>query len=196
MKKMPFSASFSMKRLEVDFDEIQKAMEDVERDMFDYFLDLQNGEVITFSEEIVHEMKARLSDNEGDETENDVEYIEFDEEPEIPDWMADEMELVLEFLLDESGRYIRIPERDNRIAYQSMSDFIETVADRLLKKDLFSALNGKGAFRKFKTVLVGFPRERKRWHGYNAKAIRKESIEWLKSLGIEAVPQRKSFQTL
>jgi len=182
-----------MKRLEVDFDEIQKAMEDVVRDTFDYFLDMETGEVMTFSEEIVREMKARLYDDEYDEIADDIEYIEFDEEPEIPDWMTDEMEMVLEILLDDSGRYIRIPERGSYVAYQSINDFIGTVADPLLKEELSSALNGKGAFRKFKDVLVAFPRERKLWHGYNAKAMKKESIEWLKSLGIEAAPRHRTL---
>ena len=34
-----------MKKLKIDFDEIQKAMEDVVRDTFDYFLDIETGEV-------------------------------------------------------------------------------------------------------------------------------------------------------
>lgn len=178
-----------MKKLYVDFDEIQKAMEDVARDAFDYFLDLETGEVIPLSDEVVRQLKARLCDDWIDEIEGDmgdIEYIEFDEEPEIPDWMTDEMEVMLEILLDESGRYVRIPERENRIAYQSMKNFIDMIQDPLLKAELLSALNGKGAFRKFKETLVRFPKERKRWHGFNAKAVKKEISEWLKSLGVEA----------
>ncbi len=181
-----------MKKLYVDFDEIQKAMEDVVRDTFDYFLDLETGEVLPLSDEIIRDLKARLSDEVGD-IEDDIEYIEFDEEPEIPDWMTDEMEMILEILLDESGRYIRIPERDNRAAYQSMCAFINSIGDPLLNEEIASALDGKGAFRKFKDVLVRFPKERKRWHGYNAKAMREEILEWLKSLGVEAAPLRKFY---
>jgi hypothetical protein len=180
-----------MKKLYVDFDQIQKAMEDVARDTFDYFLDLETGEVMTVSEEIIHELKTRLSDDEVDELDDDIEYVEYDEEPHIPDWMTDEMEMILEILLDESERYIRIPERQNRIAYQSMSAFLDTIEDPLLREELSAALNGKGAFRKFKDTLIRFPRERKRWHSYNAKTMKKESIEWLTSLGIEASALKK-----
>lgn len=180
-----------MRRLYVDFDHIQKAMEDVVRDGFDYYLDLATGEVLTLSEEFMREFKCRLSDDELDEIEEEVEYIEYDDEPEIPDWMTDDMEMALEILLDESGRYIRIPERQNSIAYQSMNAFIDTVQDPRLKEELCAALNGKGAFRKFKATLVKFPKERKLWHTHNAKAVKKESLEWLQSLGIEAVPIKK-----
>lgn len=181
-----------MKILFVDFDEIQKAAEDVVRDTFDYYLDLETGEVITLSHEIVSELRTRLSDDESDEIGDDLEYIEFDEEPDIPDWMTDEMEIILDVILDESGRYIRIPERDRRIAYRSMRDFIDTIQDPLLKRELSSALDGKGAFKKFKDTLINYPRERKLWHRHNAKAIKKESIEWLKSMGVEAAPLRKT----
>jgi len=180
-----------MKKLYVDFDEIQKAMEDVVRDTFDYFLDLETGEVVSLSEEIVRELRVRLSDDEFEHIGDEIEYVEFDEEPEIPDWMTDEMEMILEILLDESERYKRIPERAKSVAYQSMNEFIDTIEDPMLKEELSSALNGKGAFRKFKDALIKVPRERKRWHGYNAKTMKKESVEWLRSLGIVAIPLRK-----
>jgi len=176
-----------MKILTVNFDEIQKAMEDVSRDTFDYFLDLKTGEVITFSEEILSVIKSKLYINDSEEFGDDVEYIEFDEEPDIPDWMEDEVELALEILLGEDERYVRIPGRESLMAYKSMADFIETVKDPFLKEELLNALDGKGAFKRFKGVLLAYPKERKRWHGYNAKAMKREIIEWLASIGVESI---------
>jgi hypothetical protein len=176
-----------MKKLKVNFDEIQKAMEDVSRDAFDYFIDLETGDVISFSEEILSEIKSRLYDSDSDEIEEDIEYVEFDEEPDLPDWMEDEVEMALEILLDESGRYVRIPERTPPKAYKSMADFIETIEDSFLREKLSRVLDGKGAFRRFKSVLIDYPKERKRWHGYNAKVMKKEIIEWLSSIGVEPV---------
>lgn len=176
-----------MKKLKVNFDEIQKAMEDVVRDTFDYFIDLGTGEVMAFSEEILNEVKSRLYESDSDEIGDEIEYIEFDEEPEIPDWMVDEVELVLEILLDNNERFIRIPERESHSAYRSMSEFLDTVDDISLREELSTVLNGKGAFRRFKDILLQYPKERKRWHGYNAKTIKWEVIEWLTSIGVEPV---------
>jgi hypothetical protein len=176
-----------LKKLRVNFDEVQKAMEDISRDTFDYFVDLETGEVISFSEEILGEIKSRLYDSDSDEIGEDIEYVEFDEEPDLPDWMEDEVELAVEILLDESDRYVRIPERKPSKAYKSMADFIETVEDSALKEELSRALDGKGAFRRFKSILINYPKERKRWHGYNAKLMKKEIIEWLKSLGVQTI---------
>lgn len=176
-----------MKKLRVNFDEIQKAMEDVVRDVFDYYLDLETGKVIVLSEDILKEVMSRLYGGDDDEIGDDIEYIEYDEEPDLPHWMEDEVELSLEVLFNENGRYVRIPGRGSGEAYKIMAEFIETIKDLVLKEELINALNGKGAFRKFKDVLIGYPKERKRWHGYDAKAMKKIIIKWLRSLGVEPV---------
>ena len=173
-----------MKQLRINFDEIQKAMEDVSRDSFDYFFDYETGEVITFSEEILNQVKERLYEGDSDEIEDDIEYIEFDEIPELPDWMEDEVELALEIIFDVRGRYFRIPERPSSLAFQTKAGFAELVENPVLKEKLLAALNGKGAFRQFKDVLLAYPKERKRWHGYNAKAMKKEIVQWLNSIGV------------
>jgi len=175
-----------MRILKIDFDEIQKAMEDIVRDSFDYYLDLHSGKVIALSEDILSDVKARLCESELDDLGDDIEYVEFSEEPTLPYWMEDEIELVLEVLLAGDGRYNRIPERSSPEAHTVMAEFIETVKNPVLKEELTNALDGKGAFRRFKDVLINDPKERKRWHGYNAKAMKKVIVEWLKSLGIES----------
>ncbi|MEW6067938.1 MAG: UPF0158 family protein [Nitrospirota bacterium] len=176
-----------MRKLKINFDEIQKAMEDTLRDTFDYFFDMETGDVMTYSGEVLDEMKSRLYDDEYEEIQEDIEYIEFDEEPQLPDWMLDEVDIALEILLDETGRYVRIPERNSDTAFKSMAEFIETVKNPELREKLTHALNGKRAFRKFKDILTDYPKERKRWHGYNAKAMKKEITGWLMSIGVEPV---------
>lgn len=177
-----------MKMLKVDFDEIQKAMEDIVRDSFDYYFDTETGEIISLSEEMLEEIESRLYDEGDEELDEDIECIEYDEEPELPDWMLDEIDLALEVLLDESGRFVRIPERPSDKAYKTMSGFTESLEESVLKVELMDALNGKGAFRKFKDVLIHHPKERKKWHGYNAKVMKKEITAWLESIWVEPLP--------
>ena len=176
-----------MKTLQVKFDDIQKAMEDISRDMFDYFFDVETGQVISFSEEIMREITSRLYESDFEDIRDDIVYIEFDEEPDLPDWMLDEVDLTLEVLLNREARYVRIPERKTSNAYQSMVGFIETVENPAFKEELSHALKGEGAFRRFKDVLVSYPKERKRWHGYNAKTMKREIRAWLNSLGVKPV---------
>lgn len=173
-----------MKKLQIDFDEVQKAMEDISREAFDYFLDAETGDVIILSEDIIERAKKILCEN-IDEDMGDFEEVEFDEETDVPDWMEEEIELALDMFLDEKDRYVRIPERNSANAYAAMREFTESLEDMPLQEELRTILNGKGAFRKFKDALAPYPKERKMWYGYNAKSVKKEIGDWLKSIAIE-----------
>ncbi len=173
-----------MKKLSINIDEIQKAAEDTERDAFDYFLDRNNGEVVILSADIIALAKELLSQSYDDDI-ADFDDVEPDELPEIPEWMEDEIELALHIFLQERKRYERIPERNPSDTYAAMKIFAENLENRQLGELLQQALDGDGAFRKFKDLLVPYPKERKLWHSFNATAAKKEIISWLASHGIE-----------
>lgn len=178
-----------MKKINVDFDEIQKAMEDVVRDAFEYFLDIETGEVIILSEDILKRAQQVLSENFDDDM-SEYEVVELDEELNVPEWMEDEIELALDVFLLEKDRYVRIPERDPQKGFAAMREFTGQIENLQLQEELRHILNGKGAFRKFKNTLEPHPKERKAWYGFNAKAARNEIEEWLTSVGI-GLPKEK-----
>lgn len=161
-----------------NIDEIQKAIEDTEREAFDYFLDRRTGEVIILSQDIVNRSWEILSGTYDDIA--DFEDVEPDEVPDIPDWMEDEIELALDIFMNEREHYVRIPERNPAMTYAAMTKFTETLQNLPLKITLYAALDGPGSFRKFKDALAPFPTERKLWHGFNAKSCREEIEEWLR----------------
>jgi hypothetical protein len=173
-----------MTKPKIDFDEIQKAMEDTLRDAFDYFLDTETGDVIILSEEIIRRAQAILYEN-LDEDMADYEGVEFDEDIDIADWIEDEVELALDIFLYKRDRYVRIPERQSGNGYDAMTEFAQGVENRELRETLLGLLDGRGAFRKFKNALEPYPHERKQWHRFNAKRTREEIIRWVRSAGIE-----------
>jgi len=173
-----------MKKLSIDFDEIQKAAEDTEREAFDYFLDRRTGEIIILSIEIIERAQEILAKSYDDDI-ADFEDVEPDEIPDIPEWMEDEIELALDVFMQEQDRYERIPERNPADTYAVMKAFAETLDNRQIRDMLLQALNGQGSFRKFKNVLSPFSKERKLWYGFNAKASSNEIKAWLASQGIE-----------
>ena len=87
-----------MKALKIDFDELQKAMEDTVRDAFDYFLDTETGDIVILSEDILRRARGLLSEG-FDEDMADYEEVEFDVPVEVPEWMEDEIELALDIFL-------------------------------------------------------------------------------------------------
>jgi Uncharacterised protein family (UPF0158) len=180
-------------RLKIDFDEIQKAMEDTLRDSFDYFLDTGTGDVVILSEDIISRAHSVLYED-LDEDMEDYEGIEFDEEIDMADWIEDEVELALDIFLYGSDRYVRIPERQSADGYAAMKEFAAGLEDGELRGALLGILDGKGAFRKFKKALEPYPHERKQWHKFNARLAREEIELWLKSLGIAFSPGRPHLQ--
>lgn len=183
-----------MKRPVIDIDEIQKAMEDVERNAFEYFLDRETGDVIILSEDILNRAEQVVEKHyEDDLAEYDA--VELDEEPDIPEWMEDEIELALEITLFNREQYIRIPERDRQGGFDAMKEFAAQVGNEQLRSELEAVLEGKGAFRRFKDLLDPYPKERKLWYGFNAKATRREIESWLTSVGITLWKDARADET-
>ncbi len=86
---------------------------------------------------------------------------------------------------DDEGRYVKIPSTDSREGYKDMQDFIQTVDDEDLREKLWIAIDGKGAFRRFKDVLVWYPEERERWFKFKDERIEERVVDWLEWEGIE-----------
>src|ERR1700690_496546 len=173
-----------MKRLKVDLDEIQKAMEDIERDAFDYFLDTETGDVVILSEDIISKAHIILADS-YDEDMADYDEVEFDVDYTVPEWIEDEVELALDIFIQDKEHYERIPERRSSGGYVAMREFTDSLEDSALKYELQNIIDGKGAFRRFKDALDQHPAEKKRWYGYNARLAKREILEWLRSVGVD-----------
>ncbi len=177
--------------MKIDIDEIQKAMEDTVRDAFDYFLDRETGEIIILSEDIIKKTQEILDESYDDDI-GDFEEVEVEEVPVIPEWMEDEIELALDVFIFEKDRYARIPERSPAFGYNTMKAFAEVLEDDTLKHTLLDLLDGKNAFRRFKDALGQYPKERKLWYGFNAKAARNEIWAWLETIGLEHGNEQES----
>jgi hypothetical protein len=81
--------------------------------------------------------------------------------------------------VENSADYLYIEPISSREQYRWMEEFIETVEESNLKDKLNIAIDGKGAFRRFKDVLVGYPAERERWFGKRSSKLRAHMKEWL-----------------
>ena len=85
----------------------------------------------------------------------------------------------------EPGRYLQVPRADSREGYDDMQDFIDTVSDEHLQELLNVAIQGRGAFRRFKDVLAGHPAERQRWFDFQVARLDARAREWLAEEGCE-----------
>lgn len=83
---------------------------------------------------------------------------------------------------DSTGRYVYIKPIPSPEGYRQMEDFIDTITDKNLQEKLEIAISGKGAFLRFKDVLISCPEERQRWFDFHEKAMREYVTEWVEDL--------------
>lgn len=79
------------------------------------------------------------------------------------------------------GRFIHLDPASSREQYRWMERFVASVEDEALRERLILAIDGKGAFRRFKDVLLSYPVERDRWFTYRGTLLHIYINQWLAS---------------
>jgi hypothetical protein len=82
--------------------------------------------------------------------------------------------------------FIRIDPASSREQYRWMEKFVGSVVDEPLRERLIISIDGKGAFRRFKDVLLAYPAERERWFSYRADLLHWHIQQWLEQHEITA----------
>ena len=90
---------------------------------------------------------------------------------------------------EESDRYERIPKAESHEGYGDMVDFIATVKDERLVELLEVAINGKGAFRRFKDVLLNYPEQRDGWFQFKDAKVQDRALEWLDDIDVSLIEE-------
>ena len=96
----------------------------------------------------------------------------------------EDREAVLRRIDAQPKRYVAIEPPDARAQWEWMSEFTESVPDAHLRDLLGVALDGRGAFRRFKDVLLGVPQERQRWHTFRDDRMREAMTRFLEEAGV------------
>lgn len=81
--------------------------------------------------------------------------------------------------LDDDPDWIVIDPIASREAYADMVDFVAGVPDRRAADLLGRAIEGRGAFRRFKDTLFEFDELRAKWFEFHDVRMRRRSIAWL-----------------
>lgn len=69
--------------------------------------------------------------------------------------------------------------------YQDMADFAERLSDDAAARRLARAIQGKGAFRRFKDALYEeFPELLPAWHAFREARANRRAVEWLADEGL------------
>lgn len=83
--------------------------------------------------------------------------------------------------------YIRIDPVSSREQYRWMERYIPMVDDPELRAKLTASIDGKGAFRRFKDVLMAYGPERERWFAFRSERLRIFMEAWLNAHALAPV---------
>lgn len=87
------------------------------------------------------------------------------------------------------NHYVRIDPVSSREQYRWMERYIPMVDDAELRAKLTASIDGKGAFRRFKDVLMAHGPERERWFAFRSERLRIFMEAWLNAHALTAVPR-------
>ncbi len=83
--------------------------------------------------------------------------------------------------------YLRVEPVSSREQYRWMERFIPMVEDEDLRAKLQRSIDGKGAFRRFKDVLMTYVQDRERWFAFRSERLRVFMEAWLAAHAINPV---------
>jgi hypothetical protein len=83
--------------------------------------------------------------------------------------------------------YLRIEPVSSREQYRWMERYIPMVENKDLQELLGRAIDGKGAFRRFKDVLMSFGPERERWFSFRSERLRIFMEAWLNAHALNPI---------
>lgn len=85
------------------------------------------------------------------------------------------------------SNYMRIDPVSSREQYRWMERFIQMLEEGDLRDKLAAAIDGKGAFRRFKDVLMAHGPERERWFAFRSERLRVFMEAWLSAHALAAI---------
>lgn len=84
-----------------------------------------------------------------------------------------------------TGDLLTVEPLPSSVEYAWMAEFAASLSDPRLRELLQVALNGRGAFRRFKDVLLDHGPERARWFAFRDERLRDAMREWLADHGLD-----------
>lgn len=160
----------ALRRLNIDFEALARAMARQGSDEDDYYLDAQTGRVMRIASQVWNALE------EGETIAGSLNA-----------WQQEELHEAQAVFSDTQGRYLPIPEEIQWEVEEIMADFVGAVQDAELRDRLSSVMAGRNAVRRFRDILAHHPEEQQRWLALQHQSQQEHAAQWLQDEGIEPV---------
>ena len=98
------------------------------------------------------------------------------------DW-DDEDKEIAELIGMEWNRFVRLPEKYEIHEYRMMEDFIDELENEKMQSELYRAIQGRGAFRRFKDK-IRYAGIEQNWYDFKNNAYREFVLRWCRENNI------------
>ena len=110
---------------------------------------------------------------------------EDDDFSEYPDWHQESLKEALDVIINWEN-YEELPDKFEINEYHIMEEFSGSIPDEKISSSLYSAIQGRGAFRRFKDTITRLGVEED-WYKFREKAFRNIAIKWFEYNEIEYI---------
>jgi hypothetical protein len=181
------------RRVRVNLDALRAVFEIAMAEV-NYFLDLETGEVEMVSDEArsdLEEIYALIYDENGNRTVSLAEHLR--QRIDLPDWYRDTL-IIADLVEQHCGdRFLSIDAAGPHEDYQDLERFIgRGIEPDRLRERFWAAIQGRGAFGRFKDLLARHPDLEQRWFAYKAERVEERMQAWLAYHEIEPVPEQQA----
>ena len=145
------------------------------------YLDTETGVVIFVENYTVHQLEELLT---NEETLDDIQ-ASMQAQTNLSETDREQLMDAARVERATANHYRMLPKQDSRDGYQDMQEYIESLEDEHLGKLLEVAIQGSGAFGRFKDVLYGYAEAQENRFKFRAERERQRTLDWFESGGIE-----------
>jgi hypothetical protein len=132
-------------------------------DEYHKYLNTETGKIITVSSEDLGIAEDSAED---------------DDFSEYSDWQRDAIEEAMDVVMSWTSRkYIELPDKYDIHEYNIMEAFCGLISNEKISNELYSAIKGKGAFRRFRDTIDRNGVEDD-WYSFRRQVIEANAIKW------------------
>ena len=153
------------------------------------YLDLEEQKVVEIFEEYESQLRS-LVDNASQPLPDLAAIISYiRQNGDLADWVQDTLVETAQIRYPEDeGRFLLLPKLDSHTAYGYMETFIASLVSEVMQDLLYTAIDGRGAFSRFRRALTRYPDYRQQWFDFEEEQKGEFIKGWLvtNDLSLEA----------
>lgn len=141
-------------------------------------------DALSFQMDEVHQYLNKETGEIATVTTEELGAAEEGEQDDYPEWQQESIKLAEQIIVNEGSKFVELPSKFEIHEYNIMERFCLSIDDPKVSDELYYAIKGRGAFRRFKDRIHYYGLA-EAWYEYFEAALMKIAIGWCERHAIE-----------